>query len=130
MPNQERYTKVHEIKDNMGRILWEKIQSHSQKGQWQKGFPATGLMLNSASHPEGIKVLSMLVEDVERAHRREAPMDIVKFALSQVYEWRKIALETQGRKDGDIIVGEITAEILEKELRGKLPEDYLDELFL
>ena len=121
---------IYEKRDEMGRQLYGKIQSHPQEGQWKEGFAATSLMLNSASHPDGKQALSMVIDDAIRACNRQAPADIIKFSLEQVVEWRRIVLKTQERADGDKVVGKITMNILERELKGKLPGDYFNKIFL
>jgi hypothetical protein len=65
---------------------------------------------------------------VERACRREAPADIIKFALEEMIKWRNSALGVV-RPDGDVYEGEITMEMFEKKLRDKLPGDYFDQIF-
>ncbi len=112
----------------MGIELFNKVRSHPQPGPWQEGFAATSLMLNSASHGDGNEALKLVIEDTVRAYQRNAPLDIVRFALSQVVEFRKILIDQQARTDG-AVTGDITAEILKKKLKGKLPKDYLNNLF-
>ncbi len=94
---------------------------------WKEGYAATGLMLNSASHPSGKSVLEMITEDTLQAFRRQAPIEVIKFALGQVEEWRKIMLETQPRTEKT--TGGFSLKKLKKNLKGKLPEDYLATLF-
>jgi hypothetical protein len=119
-----------DIRNEMGEKLWNMIQTHPQEGKWKIGVMAWGLMLNSSGHPDGNTALKLVVEDVENAHRLQVPVDVIRFALGQVYEWRKIQLEAQGRRDGEIVRGEITPEILKKELKNKIPQTYLDAIFL
>jgi hypothetical protein len=116
-----------ELRDQMGRELLDRINSHPQKGAWQEGFPATGLMLNSASHPDGDKALEMVVEDTLSAYKRKAPTDIVKFALAQVYEFRKTLLSSQARVD-EAVVGDITPEKIKNKLKSKIPQSYIKDI--
>ena len=85
-------------------------------------------MLNSAGHPDGKQAMEMVVGDAIKAHERGVPVELVKLALDQVEEWRSILLETQPRID-EKVVGTISLEELEQELQGKLPQDYLIQLF-
>lgn len=113
----------------MGEQLWEMIQAHPQKGDWKKSVMAWGLMLNSSSHPDGYQAVQMVTEDVACAYEHGVPTDIIKFALEQVYELRKIQLKAQGRRDGEIVRGEITPEIIKEKLRGKISQKYFDNIF-
>jgi hypothetical protein len=126
--SDKRITDLLRRKEKLGSGLLEKIESHPQKGEWQEALAATILMPNSAGHPDGKQAFDMLVNDVERACRREAPADIIKFALEEMIKWRNSALGVV-RPDGDVYEGEITMEMFEKKLRDKLPGDYFDQIF-
>lgn len=116
------------VKTQMGDELWSAIHKHPQAGEWQQGWGVgIGLMLNSASHPEGSEALSMVSEDVVRAYKANVPLDVLKLAIHHVSEWRTLLLETQ--PSDEIIEGNITAENLKKELASVLPAKYLSDLF-
>ena len=115
------------IRDKLGEELWAEMQSYPEKGSWKEGITPIGLMRNSAGHPDGEQALNLVVENVIKAHGKETPIDLVRLALNQAIEWRDILLETQPKDDE--VVGAITLKDLEIELRGKLPDDYLKQLF-
>jgi hypothetical protein len=70
----------------------------------------------------------MVLDDTVRAYNRNAPKDVIHFALTQVVEWRDILLKTQPRKDGEV-TGQITMELLQERLTEFLPAAYVTELF-
>lgn len=127
--NEAKKIYPYDRKDQMGVELWSKIKNHPQEGHWKEGIVATGLMLNSAGHPDGNQAMQMVIEDIVRAHERGAPTEIITFALNQVVEYRKLILEAQGRDDGEIVVGDISLETLSNKLEGKIPTDIHKTLF-
>src|SRR3989338_2680139 len=114
-------------RDDMGEKLWNAIQGHPKKGQWKEGYPATSLMTNAASHPDGSTALRLVVKDIIQAEQRGAPIDVVRLAVDQAIEWRGVMLETQPSTEQ--VFGSITMDMLKQELQGRLSKTYYDALF-
>lgn len=115
-----------DIRDEMDRKLMKLMDSYPY-ASWKEGYAATGLMLNSASHPSGKRVLDMITEDTLQAIERGAPFELINFALRQVDEWRKIMLKTQPRVERT--TKGFSLKKLKDRLKGKLSDDDINKLF-
>jgi hypothetical protein len=119
---------IWELRDRMDMELYQKIIDHPDNGPWKEGLPATSLMSNCASHGDGKRALELIVEDIVNASRRGAPIDIVQLAIRQTIEFRKMLVETQARTDGPV-EGQIKSNDLKRKLKGKIHDQYLNEIF-
>ena len=115
-----------DLREEMGNELWNKIENHPNKGEWQKRRMGWMLMVNSISHPVREEALRMISEDIERGYTLHVPTDVLQFAVQQAVEWRDILLKTQPGKNK--VEGKITLDNIQKRLADKLPTDYLTKL--